>query len=315
MYNADQKTRFVSQFSESIAMRNFAMLVFNASEPYEERYGRDVYAMNAEEIRPVIDQIAGMRARSSHKPMYVLREYVKWCRENGIPDVSNAVFEITDAGEEKLRRRTVRNPRHLQTYLDFICEPESENTFDNTIRAYFWLAYAGMEKEDILRLRVTDVYLAGMRVVFNGKEYPLHNLAMPSVRNCATLTQFAYKHPNYAKVCVRDRAPGDTLIRGFRSTPSQNYMDVLLSTRSRKARAGGLDMDLNYYSVWLSGVFYRMYEEEQGGLPVDFTSIVREKRGGVPYNLSSTRNTQEAKIADVARAYRADYDRWKQTLL
>ena len=315
MYNAEQKTKFIYQYSEAISLREFALNVFNTFEPHEEAYGSDLCTMDIDTIRPVFEGIAGIRSSSMRMPLNLLQEYVTWCKENNIPGTTDAVFQITDVSVEKLKRQTLRNPRHLQKYLDFVCEPESEETTDNNIRTFFWLAYSGMPSDDILHVESGDVDFRHMIVRFKDREYPIYIEALPAMRNCVELTQFVYKHAHYKNDTVIDRVPGNILIRGIRGLPNTNSIRAIVSRCGKKARDGGLDMDLNYYGVWLSGVFYRMYEMEQGGAPVDFTSVVMDRRDGKPLNLSSGRNTQGAKIRYMEKEYRIDYERWKRTLL
>ena len=224
------------------------------------------------------------------------------------------MLHIDNVGLGKVRTQTVFNPTELQKYLDTICEPESEKTTDNIYRCFYWLAFAGMEEEDILKVRCSDVDFENMVVHFGGEEYEIYRAAIPAFRNAATLTEFVYKHPNYPpdKRVIRNRALGDTLIRGIRSAVSVKSLRVELSRRSKKCIDEGLtEKQLSYYRVWLSGMFYRMYEAENAGMPVSFSGAADKFMEGKEYKLDTGRNTPEAKKRAVMNDYMQDYERWK----
>lgn len=67
-----------------------------------------------------------------------------------------------------------------------------------------------------------------------------------------------------------------------------------------------------------NSIFYRMYQKERMGEPVDFTylakrSILAHEARGKSYKLESENNkhTPESKLREIARNYQDDYARWK----
>ena len=316
MYNAEQKDRFIKAFTTSEKARADAKRIFDLLEPSEEAAWADLCTMDADLLRPILGKVSGFRSGSAELPMRILRGYARWCQENRIPGACDGLLRVKSVGAENVAKRTVKNPRGLQVYLDLICEKESEETADNVIRAFAWLAYAGMKDEDIFLVRTGDVDLENLKVVFNGVSYPIYPEALPAIKNCVTLSGFSYKHPNYP-VRILPRISGDLLLRSIRSVPELQSMRVNLSRRGKKAMASGkTERLLSYYGIWLSGVFYRMHEEELASdLPPDFQAFVNSTVGSKLYKLDSGNNTQEAKRRQLAREYLADYVRWKQTLL
>ena len=109
-----------------------------------------------------------------------------------------------------------------------------------------------------------------------------------------------------------DRPEGDTLIRGIRKVPTINAFRTRISLATKDAyESGKTKLRLSYHKVWLSGLFYRMYERESAGIPVDFYEAAERFTAGKTYNFSKTRNTFEAKKRQVAREFMQDYRRWK----
>ena len=318
MYNIEQKDRFVKQYTMRISIRDACFSVFNAFEPFETEWGADLCTRDAETLQPIVDEMIGLRAKSQQLRLTILQEYVKWCLKTGVQGACDGMLRVETVSLEKMKRQTVKNPKHLQRYLDEICDAESEQTADNTLRCYYWLAYSGMREEDIFSVKDSDVDFAEMLVHFNGKDYPIYREAIKALRNCATLSRFVYRHPNYGgdKTVYRDRADGRLLVRGIRAVPSVASMRVELSRRSKRCiESGRTSMQLSYYRVWLSGRFYRLYETELAGGTVDFTELAAEHMEGRTYKLESGRNTPMAKQRKLAAEYAIDYNRWKATLI
>lgn len=312
MYNEELKTKFVRGYTNSISTAEVCQTIFNAFEQYEVGWGADLCTRSTEELQPVIDSLVGFRARSKWMRLIILKDYVKWCIGMKVPGACDGMLKIETIGLEKVKHQTVASPLHLQRYLDSICEPESEETTDNIYRCFYWLAYGGVAEEDILSIKCSDVDLNNMVVRYNNTEVPIYREALPAFKNCVNLTQFVYKHPNYDKLVYKDRADGDTLVRGIRSAPSIKAMRVELSRRSRaKMDEGKTDLKLSYFRVWISGLFYRMYERERAGMPVDFSASAAQFMEGKTYKLDRGRNTPEAKKRQLARDYLEDYERWK----
>lgn len=312
MYNEELKTKFVRGYTNSISTAEVCQTIFNAFEQYEVEWGADLCTRSTEELQPVVDGLVGFRARSKWMRLIILKDYVKWCIGMKVPGACDGMLKIETVGLEKVKHQTVASPLHLQRYLDSICEPESEETTDNIYRCFYWLAYGGVAEEDILSIKCSDVDLNNMVVRYNDTEVPIYREALPSFKNCVKLTQFVYKHPNYDKLVYKDRADGDTLVRGIRSAPSIKAMRVELSRRSKaKMDEGKTDLKLSYFRVWISGLFYRMYERERAGMPVDFSAAAAQFMEGKTYKLDRGRNTPEAKKRQLTRDYLEDYERWK----
>lgn len=318
MFNQELKEKFIKEYTASISVREACVSAFNALEKHEIAWGADLCTKSTEELQPIVDELVGMRARSQLLRVTLLRDYVKWCIQNNVPGACDGMLHINTTGVEKMKRQTVTSPLHLQVYLNQICDPEFEETIDNIYRCFYWLSYGGVPEEEILQIKASDVDLSSMVVRYRGNEFPIYREAIPAFKNCIHLTQFVYKHPNYSadKVVYRERANGDTLVRGIRSTPSITAMRVELSRRSKQCiDEGKTEMKLSYYRVWISGLFYRMYERERAGLPVDFSDAAACFMEGKTYKLDRSRNTPAAYQRKVAGEYLQDYEHWKMTFI
>ena len=311
MYNEDIKKKFVRYYTTSINTAKVCESIFNQFEPYECEWGADLCTRNAEELQPIIDNIAGLRARSRFSKLIMLKDYVKWCINiANVPDACDGMLQINTVGLDRVRQRTVASPLHLQKYLDSICSPECDKTTDNIYRCYYWLAYGGADEEDILRIKCSDVDFSNMVVHYKNMEIPIYREAITAFKNCVELTQFVYNHPNYTKTVWKDRVDGDLLVRGVRANLSLYSLRAEISRRA-KLHEKETGIRLSYYRTWISGVFYRAYERELIGETPDFTDVAASRMEGKTYKLDSGRNTQESKRRKVVRDYQEDYQRWK----
>lgn len=321
MYNESLKTKFIRGYTNSINTANVCQTIFNAIEKYESGWNADMCTQKEDVLQPVIDEIIGFRVRSKWMRIIILKDYVRWCISTGVPNACDGMLNINASGLEKIKRQTVSSPVHLENYLNSICEPTDRKTTDNIYRCYYWLAYAGVKEEDILKVKCSDVDFSRMVVKYGDTEVPIYREAVPAFKNCVELTQFVYNHPNYSSDVWKDRVPGDTVVRGLRAQSSSKVRDQYSSIKSMRAELsrrskskrddGHTSLKLSYYRVWISGVFYRTYENEQMGIEPDFSIVVSQHVEGKTYKLDSGRNTQAAKKRQLAHDYLEDYQRWK----
>lgn len=314
MYNNELKTKFIGDYTQSINTANVATTVFTAMEPFEEAWQADLCTKSTEELQPVIDQVVALRTGSQWMSLTILKEYVRWCMAMRVPGACDGMLHITAAGLNKVRHQTVSSPLHLQQYLDAVFSKEEDGTVDNLYRCYYWMAYGGIQYDDVLLVKVSDVNFPEMCIRYGDTSVPIYREALPAFHNAVELTSFLYRHPKYAKPIRRDRVPGDTLIRGYREITTQSQASNLRSKMSHLStdavKQGKTELQLSFYRVWISGLFYRMYERERAGLPVDFTSVAASLMADKTYIIKG-RTKIEHRHRQRGRDYMEDYQRWK----
>lgn len=317
MYNEELKGKFIKGYTTQITTRQKIKSVFDTTEPFEAACDTDLCAMSEELVKPVLDSLSAMRDKTLSNRIYTIHEYVKWCIKSGVPGACDAALRVTPDTASAMRKQTVRNPLHMQRFLDAICDAEGLETADNIIRCFCWLAYSGMPEADILKVKALDVDMRKMKINFNGTEYPIYRESMECLHNCMELTSFRFIHPNYTESdgIYRERVEGDTLVRGIRSAPSLASIRSKIANKNKDAiDAGKTDVRLSYYRIWISGLFYRAYELELAGIKPDFSDTASSFMAGKTYKLDSGRNTIDAKRRKIASDYYKDYLRWKETL-
>ena len=136
MFNEQQKNEFISSYTSSGKTASFAAQIFNWFEPCEEQNGADLSLLPVEVLQPVVNELTGVRTKSTELVLIILKEYVKWCGRNGY-DVGNGIFNVRINSIDKIQEQMVASPLHLRSRLDeFFDEPEKE-TVDIVYREYF----------------------------------------------------------------------------------------------------------------------------------------------------------------------------------
>ena len=314
MYNEELKTKFIRDYTQSINTANVAPTIFNSFSLDEEGWQADLCTKSAEELQPVIDRVMALRMRSQWVAMNILKEYVRWCIANKVSDACDGMLNITMVGLDKIRKQMVSSPLHLQRCLDEVFDPEQDGTIDNIYRCYYWMAYAGIKEEDTVLVKASDVSFSEQCISFKGTSYPLYRESLPAFHQSVELTEFMHRHPNYKKPVMRPRVDGDNIMRGIRASTKLLTVRTTLSKRMKDAEdQGKSEVKLSYFRVWISGLFYRMYERERAGLPVDFSEVAADMMSGKTYRIEGV--NKRIKVSHLQNRkeldYTEDYQRWK----
>lgn len=302
MYNAKQKELYISELRTN-AGKSDARYMFEATEQIEEQNKTDLCAFSNELISKALTQIAGIKTGTQKKAVLKFKAYIKWCLQNNI-EKTNAdalKFHIDSLGLDMFYIQSVSSPGHLQSCLDEIFAPEEELVTDNVYRAFLWLAFAGMEKDDILRLKSTDLDIKNKCVYGSENEsYSLPNQSLNVLKICAEATHFNYTHARYTKYW--ERVQSEQLLRNVKSELTDNT----IRKRLREARfdsQGDLktQMELTYSHVWLSGIFFRARISE-----------ITENRKPNFLDIAVKEVGEFSDFAVIkAKEYLRDYTRWK----
>ena len=314
MYNEEQKNAFIQEAVVSESTRKSAVNVMTAIAPFEEKAGRDIALWESEDLLSVLESVCGLRTRSKYSKLAIITNYRKWCAAKGFEGAKGDTPDLSDLNTDKIKTMLVRSPAHLQQCLDIVFDPESDETQDNVYRCFFWLAYGGMDEATIHKLTSKDVNFEYMEAKYGSEVAILYRHSLQAVRNCVRLKSFLYRNESYTnkKEIRRDRVPGEELLRGVRGTPSMMNFRMQLSRKLAEKRTDKEQTaPLTYTRVWLSGVFYRIYEAEQAGIAPDFHAIAMDSPGGKKVLAGESKADPKTALQAIAKDFRTDYNRWK----
>ena len=317
MYNEEQKRAFINSYTNSDKTTAKIIQIFSWFEPYEEEWGLDLSLQSAEKLQPVVNDLTGVRSKSTELILIILKEYVKWCGRNGY-EVSRGIFEVRINTIDKIQNQMVVSPLHLKATLDKYFDLVEEETIDITYRIFLWMAFAGLDDKDAIRVTNDCVDLKNLRINFEGHSYEIYKECIDDFEKACTLTDFLFKHPNYTT--RRDRAEGNLVMRGIR-TPTVDLKTIrpiinkkFAANDKDKSSNGRQKSRISFKRIYLSGIFYRAYERERAGLPVDFSEFVamsiEKKEKTKKYTVTKTR-TLTTIANTIEREYLADYEKWK----
>ncbi len=318
MYNSKIKKRFIEEKKLSKGITEKCRIMFDEFEPYEKEWGKDLCAVEAEKIKPVFSNLAGTRSAVIKAKYKYLKMYAEWCIDNNIKGACRDILDMDVLTVNKMEKITVTSPTHLQKFFNSIFDPEIKKRIDNVYRCVLWLAYMGVPKEEVLNIKTSEVDLKQMVLIHNDIEYPIYRESVPAFINCIHLNSFYYIHPKYSttRQFTKPRAEGDTLIRGYANYASFQILTVQISKLlARAINEEKTDLKLSYYRVWISGLFYRMYQDEMMGIPPDFTNAAMEFMEGKDYKLDKTTMSLDSKCKRVAKNYLEDYKIWKSVFV
>lgn len=314
MFNQDRKEKFINECSKTKLARSLTFSLFNASEEYENKYNHDICDMTKEEMSDMVSSLKGLQGKTAVQKICILKEYEQWCIDEKLtPNRSVSVIDgITadDVGIANIKQQMVATPQELQKQLNIYFAPEDKNGVDNLYRAYFWLAFSGIAQEDVLKIKNSNIDIKNMCVNFGQEFYPIYKEEVDCLRNGVILREFNNMNPNY-KDARQTRVVSEFLFRGTRGVFNTNTLRMTVSRRIKIVNEKEKGVKLSYNRIWLSGVFYRMYEREQLGFPVNFKPLVEGIVATKEYDFTNTKSTNGSVIGKKEKEFKDTYYRWK----
>ena len=300
MYNEVLKTKFVREITDSISTATAYKRLFDFLEVYETAAGKDLCQMELNEAQNIANKLTGNPAASKWAKISMIKTYCKWCVKSGIPNSRDVFSDIKSIGIGNIKNETVTSPAHLEKFLNEVFEKTENHTADNSLRCYCHLAYAGMRDVDIINVTKENVNFKKMTIEYNGAEYPIYREAVPVLNSCIDMSAYNYFHPNYNSTVVKERVDLPYIVRGTRGEPSVVYFRTALTRANKKAlEKERTALNLSYYTIWLSGLFYKMYELDELGVEINILEFFKKN---YPAGNKSER---------IIRQYKEDYERWK----
>lgn len=305
MYNEVLKQKFIKENCTGRGGVLNARRVFNATEPYEEEADTDICAMSSDELKPIMDEVLGVFSNSRRYQIQILKKYANWCIESGVEGAGKGLFDVDIDGLEKIRSTMFSGPAHLQRCMDEILTPESMETTDVVSRSYFWMAFSGIREKDILAATKENIDFRAMCIRIGEKEYPIYREAVTSLHLVAELEDFLVIHPNYDPI-RKARVKSSQLLRMTKAEATYTNMVGRINRKIRAARRNGIEPHtIQWRTAFMSGLFYRAYEDERAGYPPRFTEFVVE-------NYSFKNKIEMIKYEEECKS---DYERWKAAFM
>lgn len=191
------------------------------------------------------------------------------------PGVSRLV-ELSDEERDEFRSQFVAGPQHLHIVLSQITAEPELHKIDLVVRAYFWLAFSGLYEEDAYVITQDHLDFENMEIHLDGKTYPIYRQSVRTFRELASATSMRRRTKLEQNGKLFPRAEGDQLLRTFSKT-YQEEMRVLYHRAMRGCfNSDGTPVQLNFKTVYSSGIFFRTFEMERVTGRYDFKQEISD---------------------------------------
>ena len=325
MYNEEIKLAFIRKYTESSKTKKLVLHLFDGISEIEEKYATDFCTMNETQAQEAYSRVSGTRSSSQSAILFILRSYVRWCGANGY-ETSEAVYNLTQDVRDKIREGYGSSPEHLRLSLNAAFPNPDNNEIEYVYRSFFWLGFMGLQVKEAVKITKENLDFKNCLLSYPGisANQIIYQQSIPDLRKACNLTKF--REPRGKDGVSKQRAFGNEILRGkVTEKPLEELIDsTFLPTISRAFRKAydrytedgaqppkELSLRLTFRHVYLSGIFYRMFENERMGFIPDFAEIVdRERRNAKPakFNINYT---ETKKINILIRDMEKDYENWK----
>ena len=278
MYNQEIKTKFIEEQYPS--SHKGPRSAFNRLEPSEVLMGKDVAEMSRAEAIVALSGIPFSNKSSIASFKSILKQYVVWCRNNG-------VFEEIPGGIEGLEP-TQKDVNATVNELYFRDETDFLRTLKRVCQVYFEdgrisaliavLAWLGLEKSEIITVEDSDVELEG-RVIRNrsgdvvSEGYSDEIAEILRLYDCCNVAERSNKNGPYPVYKDRSRS---VFVKKYQVLTSESMGETITEKNVTQAfqDLNAAYTDLGYgrrfthSNVRLSGFLYRLFRLEESGVDV-----------------------------------------------
>lgn len=332
MLNTDQRRYIEDKYQvSSQKTRNIVESWLERFSINEAEWGGDFTLQPREVLQPILNSIPAYRYDYAKAQLAELVSYAKWRKENDLP-CGTGIFELVVDTAYSIRECMVSSPAHLERVLSTIFEPSNLPTLDVIYRVFLWSAFIGLQDNDAVALRTSDIDISNGTIRVGDKYYQMYDEAIKDFRRAIQPGDFYEVSRSRIRGVSKKfaRADGDLIMRGKKVSGSTQEPFALKDTiRSRLSRVlknakqkdgdkyPDIPYDLSYQKAYLSGIFYRMLERDLEGSSIDFKELAtedveRKEAMGKSYSTSKS-FTRQTIINRIAKGYETDYQNWKRS--
>lgn len=309
MYNESIKKEYFQNYAESGRLK--IERLFERISKIEENNDKDIFEFTESEINESIIPLLGKTQISIKQNISIFKKYVDYCIDRNLT-VSNAFINIDHLDitlTEIYFRTLVKSPEHLNEILNQIFNPISDDKIDNLFRAIFWFLYSGIKLEELLLISKDDIELKYKRIKIKDSFHLIYKESRESITWLLNNDCFIkpIRDGSYRFVYFPD---GDKVLRYFNNLTESNINNRFIKLKNRR----DIDTQLTVKKVYISGIFYRVYQDELRGIEPDFKKYAKEtiSKSEYEYNKNNSRkytydDILERRIHEIDK----DYKIWK----
>jgi site-specific recombinase XerC len=319
MFNEERKQAYIEyEKVNHTALKNS----FKRLSEGETACGKDIADMTKEELVETLKGLGIRREETRGQLLSLLRGYINWCILSGHTK-NNPIETITaeSLGDKELTaRRMIRDKDQVFEILSASTDTErvGENSYCNQPnraardRLVFWLLYAGLKIEDMMKLKKTDACFESKTVKCEGgKTYDVDENILSLWKQYADAKHIERTPRRADEAIIKTELLGNDFLfrsvegdlgKGREVQAPRAFSVSIQRIFANYKEATGIELKVLPNDVITSGAFYRAYlaGKEEGG----FSEKTLAKFLGIKYN-----DEKELKLK--MRRWLIDYQDWK----
>ncbi len=294
-YNPERKIEFLNskfEVMEEKSVDPYARL-FKTLKQDEEKYDSDICDFNYDALMDSMSLRFSRGVRSKGIQLSLLKDYVGWCiskRYKKIDDNPIDLIKPSDIDTSvQIRKQFIKDPEQLYNILDtaLYSEKEDYQTIDIMYRLLCLLIYEGVSEHEALELTKENVDFLNNTISYNGKVLAMSKKLTSVVKQVYDL-DVVYKKIRAGSLAELKLEDSNKL---FRCLDYNKNIQVNLKRRLSKIRKDyGNEtyevISLSSVRLYLSGIYYRLYQKELSGKKLDKEDFYFDNEGkadGVGY--------------------------------
>lgn len=315
MFNTSQKEEYIDYVlsfnsSEERLEQNRTQLVnfFNRLEEAEELIQKDIAMMNFSEMQTVLPVLFRRTIKYQTVVISNLRKYLSWCIENGYSlDSENRLLGVRPIdlnSTENYKFSMVKDEDQLEKYCEDFLQEWGNESVENMYRILFHVVFNGILFDEVIWIKDDQVDLENLTIFLSDRQIKISKLCAGWIKK--------YKNMNYYTSSLGERGTRNLPIvkKGYlleRTVASRESMKTSmpayiskLFARLKAEKKSVVTLTLN--SIWLSGVFYRMFVEECNSGKIICDEYIERYKGSNVVTYTPSISIEECRV---------EYTRWK----
>jgi len=173
MYNKEQKERFLNDFFYNKETQRMVTYTFEKTAVLEEQFDTDLCNFNQVQLIDLLRYFNCPTENALGKYFNQIKQYAKWCTQNGLCTYNPAYFNIFRKDLKKYINIYAVENQYIKdrTELYNVCE-DIYNAVDRAIIVLLYEGVGGEKLTELRELKKTDVKIITKEINITNGEYP-----------------------------------------------------------------------------------------------------------------------------------------------
>lgn len=308
MYNEPQKLLYIESYLKKSKiknkeirhrnMRNF----FDRIQDIEKHFDKDFSMFDCEEVKTALAVVCRRSVKYQKTVLSELRGYVEWCIDNECSlDFENRLIGITTDDIDMVASYKInmfKDEAELNSALNMVLTPIQEDTSNNILRAMFHLLFNGISYNEIFDIRSNQVdlekqiihlsnrnvnissmcrdrlkYVMGMYEFFSAPKFDANNVEPADEETFGFCSKKASR-PGVKKYPIVKNGYAIENSKRDRASMPAIYRPIISNAFAALRQAKGDMITTTTGDIIMSGIFYRIFENEKKSGELDFSEYI-----------------------------------------